>query len=224
MGCAFARLSVISYARTLFSVGQAARPDPENAMKLLHIDSSILGTQSATRSLGAALVARFRAEIPELEVSYRDLHAEPLPHLSAASLAAADPTEAARAERAIEELLATDVLVIGAPMYNFSIPSTLKAWIDRVAVAGRTFRYTAEGPQGLVIGKRAILVLAQGGVHAEHGPSEHHESYLKWMLGFLGITDVEVVRAQGLAISPEQRADAMRAAERTLPQALARAA
>jgi len=193
-------------------------------MKLLHIDSSILGSQSATRSLGAAVVARFRAEVADLEVTYRDLHAEPLPHLSAASLAATDPTEAARAERAIEELLATDVLVIGAPMYNFSVPSTLKAWIDRVAVAGRTFRYTANGPEGLVTGKRAILVLAQGGVHAENGPGEHHESYLKWMLGFLGITDIDVVRAQGLAISPEQRTAALRAAERMLPQPLARAA
>lgn len=193
-------------------------------MKLLHIDSSVLGAASASRELGAAVVARFRAEHPGLEVTYRDLDAEPLPHLRSGSLAGTDPTEAARAERAIGELMATDVLVIGAPMYNFSIPSTLKAWIDRVAVAGRTFRYTAEGPEGLATGKRAILVIAQGGVHAEHAPSEHHESYLKWMLGFLGITDVEVVRAQGLALSPEHRAGAIAAAHATLPALEARAA
>lgn len=193
-------------------------------MKLLHIDSSVLGAASASRELGAAVVARFRAEHPALEVTYRDLDAEPLPHLRSGSLAGTDATEAARAERAIGELLATDVLVIGAPMYNFSIPSTLKAWIDRVAVAGRTFRYTADGPEGLATGKRAILVIAQGGVHAEHAPSEHHESYLKWMLGFLGITDVEVVRAQGLALSPEHRAGALAAAHAALPALEARAA
>ena len=193
-------------------------------MQLLHIDSSILGENSATRTLGAAVVARFRDQVPDLEVRYHDLHAEPLPHLSAGSLAGVDPTEAARAERAIEDLLAADVLVIGAPMYNFSIPSTLKAWIDRVAVAGRTFRYTAEGPEGLATGKRAILVIAQGGVHAEHAPSEHHESYLKWMLGFLGITEIEVVRAQGLALGAEQRSAALAAARRSLPAPLAVAA
>ncbi|MBK9657493.1 MAG: NAD(P)H-dependent oxidoreductase, partial [Rhodanobacteraceae bacterium] len=96
--------------------------------------------------------------------------------------------------------------VIGAPMYNFSIPSTLKAWIDRVAVAGKTFRYTAQGPQGLVKGKRVFLAITQGGVHELGGASEHHESYLRFVLGFLGITEVEVVRAQGLAMSAEHRA------------------
>ena len=193
-------------------------------MRLLHIDSSILGDQSATRSLGAAVVQGFRDAVHGLQVTYRDLAAEPLPHLSAATLARTDATDAARSERAIEQLFATDVLVLGAPMYNFSIPSTLKAWIDRVAVAGRTFRYTAEGPEGLVKGKRVILVLAQGGVHAEHGPSEHHESYLKWMLGFLGMTDIEVVRAQGLAMGPEAREAALTAARASLPDPLPRAA
>ena len=194
-------------------------------MHLLHIDSSVLGAHSATRELGAAVVARYRATVPGLSVTYRDLDREPLPHLSAGSLAQADATEAARAERAIAELEAADVLVLGAPMYNFSIPSTIKAWIDRIAIAGRSFRYTEQGtPEGLLTGKRAILVLAQGGVHAEHAPSEHHESYLKWMLAFLGITDVEVVRAQGLAMGQETRERAMASAHASLEQVFDRAA
>lgn len=194
-------------------------------MNLLHIDSSVLGANSATRALGAAVVARYRASVPGLAVTYRDLEREPLPHLSAGSLARADPAEAARAERTIAELEAADVLVLGAPMYNFSIPSTLKAWIDRVAIAGRSFRYREDGtPEGLLTGKRAVLVLAQGGIHAEHAPSEHHESYLKWMLSFLGINDIEVVRAQGLAMGEAAREQAMRAARSQAQGVLAHAA
>jgi len=109
-----------------------------------------------------------------------------------------------------------DVVVIGAPMYNFSVPSTLKAWIDRVAVAGKTFRYTSAGPEGLLKGKRAILAITQGGVHQTGGASEHQESYLRFVLGFLGIDDVEVVRAQGLAMSPEHRAQALASARASL--------
>ena len=122
-------------------------------MKLLHVDSSILGQNSASRELSAAIVARWQAAHPGLQVSYRDLDAMPLPHLSSGSLAGADSAEAADAERVMQEFLAADVVVIGAPMYNFGIPSTLKAWIDRITVAGRTFHYTETGPQGLAGGK-----------------------------------------------------------------------
>jgi len=194
-------------------------------MNLLHIDSSILGDGSATRSLTAAVVARIRTERPRITVTYRDLDREPLPHLGSGSVASADPGEAARAERTIAELEAANVLVLGAPMYNFSIPSTLKAWIDRVAIAGRSFRYREDGtPEGLLTGKRAVLVLAQGGIHEEGAPSEHHESYLKWTLGFLGISDIEVVRAQGLALGPEARAESLAKAHASLERVLAVAA
>lgn len=170
-------------------------------MNILHIDASILGEHSASRAITAEIVGRLRAQNPGAAVTRVDLDVEPLPHLSAASLARSDATEAARAERAMSDFLAADVIVIGAPMYNFSIPSTLKAWIDRVAVAGKTFRYTASGPEGLARGKRVFLAITQGGVHELGGASEHHESYLRFVLGFLGIDDVTVVRAQGLASS-----------------------
>ena len=115
-------------------------------MKLLHIDSSILGENSASRELTAAIAARWQDATPGLQRQYRDLDRQPLPHLDGAALAKADPLAAAEAERVLAEFLAADVVVIGAPMYNFSVPSTLKAWIDRISVAGRTFRYTEKGP------------------------------------------------------------------------------
>jgi FMN-dependent NADH-azoreductase len=186
-------------------------------MKLLHIDSSALGEQSVSRALTAAVVARFAAEVPDLEAIRYDLDAEPLPHLTAAALAKADPAVAARADRALADFLAADVLVIGAPMYNFSVPSTLKAWIDRIAVAGKTFRYTAAGPEGLAKGKRAILAITQGGIHAAGGASDHQESYLVFLLNFLGVTDIEIVRAQGVNYSPKHREQALAAALAMLP-------
>ncbi len=181
-------------------------------MKLLHLDASALGDNSASRALTQAVVNQLRAEHPGLTVTYRDLDADPLPHLTARSLARVDAEETARAAGALQDFLDADALVIGAPMYNFSIPSTLKAWIDRVAVAGKTFRYTAEGPRPLTQGKRAYIVSTQGGVHAHGGPSDHQESYLRLVLGFLGVTEVEFVRAQGLSLSPEHRRQAMAAA------------
>lgn len=185
-------------------------------MNILHIDSSILGENSASRELTQAIVDQLRAQHPGASVTRMDLDADPLPHLSSRSLAGADATESARGQRALDTLFAADVVVIGAPMYNFSVPSTLKAWIDRVAVAGKTFRYTSAGPVGLLKGKRAILTITQGGVHQAGGASEHQESYLRFVLGFLGIDDVEVVRAQGLALSPEHRAQALASARASL--------
>lgn len=193
-------------------------------MKLLHIDASALAGHSVSRTLTAAVVARFQAAHPGLEVLRWDLDADPLPHLTAASLAQADPDEAARAQAALADFLAADVLVIGAPMYNFSVPSTLKAWIDRIAVAGKTFRYTEQGAQGLAGGKRAILVISQGGVHEAGGASDFQESYLRFVLGFLGITDIEVVRAQGVNLSPQQRERAIDQAMASLPAPLPQAA
>lgn len=192
-------------------------------MKLLHLDSSALGAQSASRELTAAIVAAWQAVHPRGTVAYRDLVADPLPHLDGSALGKADPVAATEAERVLEQFLAADVVVVGAPMYNFSIPSQLKAWIDRVAVAGRTFRYTADGPQGLVGGKRVVVASTRGGIHAGL-PSDFVEPYLRQVFGFLGITDIEFVTAEGLAYSPEHRAKAMSQALASLPVEYAEAA
>lgn len=193
-------------------------------MKLLHIDSSILGQHSASRELGAAIVARWQADVPGLEIAYRDLAADPIPHLDGNDLAKADPTAAARAERVLRDFLDADIVVIGAPMYNFSIPSTLKAWIDRVAVAGRTFRYTADGPEGLAGGKKIIVASTRGGFHDAASGRDFVEPYLRFVFGFLGVTVVEFVTASGLSISAEQRGESLQAALASIPSPLAKAA
>ncbi len=188
-------------------------------MKLLHVDSSALGTHSVTRDLGRALVESWTRNNPGTDVVYHDLAAQPLPHWAPVA-DASDP--AARAGNAmLDEFLAADVVVIGAPMYNFSIPSTLKAWIDRVAVAGKTFRYGVNGPEGLAGGKRVIIVSARGGIYSE-GPAEamdFQEDYLRKVFGFLGVTDIEVVRAEGVNLSPENKQRAVAAAHRSIADA-----
>ena len=175
-------------------------------MKILHIDSSILGEGSASRALTREIVTQLRKSHPEAEVAYLDLAAEELPHLSQRSLARSDESEAALNAAALEQFLGADVLVIGAPIYNFSIPSQLKAWIDRISVAGKTFRYTADGPEGLAGGKQVVIAMTRGGVAGADARGEFGESYLRFLFGFLGIHDVRVVRAEGLNISPQQRA------------------
>lgn len=186
-------------------------------MKLLHLDSSILGDNSASRALSAAIVARWQGDVAGLEVLHRDLAGEhALPHLDGASLAKADPTEAARSARALEDFLAADVIVLGAPMYNFGIPSQLKAWIDRVMVAGKTFRYTAEGPQGLAGNKKVIVAATYGGQHPVDSGRNFVEPYLRQVFGFIGIADVEFVDAAGLNISPEQRSLALENAQQRI--------
>ena len=173
-------------------------------MNLLHIDSSILGEASASRQLTRAIVARLRAEHPGLRETYRDLAADPLPHFSAESLNGG-VTASVRDVAALEEFLAADVVVIGVPLYNFSLPSQLKAWIDRITIKGRTFRYGPQGPEGLAGGRRVIVALARGGVYEPGAGTEFAESYLKFLFGFLGITDLTFVRAEGLNLSPEHR-------------------
>jgi FMN-dependent NADH-azoreductase len=184
-------------------------------MNLLHIDSSILGPNSASRALSAAVVAQLKRRHPGLQIRYRDLDAEPIPHLSGAALAGQDDAATALGGALMNEFLAADTVVIGVPMYNFGIPSTLKAWIDRIAIAGKTFRYTAEGPQGLVAGKRLVLALARGGVYEPNALGEHQESYLRFLFGFLGITDPVLLTAEGLARSGADR-------DRIITEALAR--
>jgi FMN-dependent NADH-azoreductase len=192
-------------------------------MKLLHIDSSIQGEASASRALTRAIVARWKSSRPEMQVTYRDLAAQELPHLSQNALSGADELEAARDTAALEQFLAADVIVIGAPMYNFSIPSQLKAWIDRITVKGKTFRYTEKGPVGLAGDKQVIVAVSRGGVYAPNAPGEFGESYLKFLFGFLGVTDVTFVRAEGLGLSPQHREAGISAALAAIatPSALA---
>ncbi|HEY1492240.1 MAG TPA: NAD(P)H-dependent oxidoreductase [Steroidobacteraceae bacterium] len=179
-------------------------------MNILHIDSSIQGAASASRVLTREIVAQLKAAQPRATVTYRNLAAGALHHLRA--LPQTDAADAARDAATLDEFLAADVIVIGAPIYNFSIPSQLKAWIDRIAVAGKSFRYTESGPQGLVQGKKVIVALAHGAVHTPGATPEFGESYLQFLFGFLGIEDVTFVRAQGLSLSPRQRTAALEAA------------
>jgi FMN-dependent NADH-azoreductase len=181
-------------------------------MRVLHVDSSIQGEASASRALTREMVSRLKSAHPEAEVTHLDLAAEALAHLSHRPPAGRDAAEVAGNAHLLEQFLAADVLVIGAPIYNFSIPTQLKAWIDRIAVAGRTFRYTANGPEGLAGGKQVIVAVARGGVSRADAVGEFGESYLKFLFGFLGITAVRFVRAEGLAISPQQRAASLEAA------------
>lgn len=193
-------------------------------MKLLHVDASILGQNSVSRQLSSAIVKRLREAHAGIEVSYTDLGAEPIGHLTGAHLAAAQGAtpespslleDLARGGKALEDFLAADVVVVGAPMYNFSISSQLKAWIDRIAVAGKTFRYTEKGPEGLAGAKKVIVASSRGGFYGPQSPAaflDHQESYLRGILGFLGITDLTFVRAEGLNIGADQRRAAIEAA------------
>lgn len=185
-------------------------------MKLLHVDSSIQGEGSVSRRLSAAVVERWRARHPHLEVTYRDLATAPLPHLDGVLLAAGERA----GSEALEEFLAADVVVVGAPMYNFGVPSQLKAWIDRLAVAGRTFRYTSAGPEGLAGGKKVIVASSRGGLYGAGTPqaaSDFQEPYLKAVFGFFGIDDVGFVRAEGVALGEQARRDAIERALAGLP-------
>ncbi|WP_293862910.1 FMN-dependent NADH-azoreductase [uncultured Alsobacter sp.] len=197
-------------------------------MKLLHIDSSILGAGSASRRLTSLIVEAETARHPGLEVVRRDLGSAPVSHLTGEHLAAlhgAVPESAsvrddvAAGEAVLQEFLAADIVVVGAPMYNFSVPSQLKAWIDRIAVAGRTFQYSEKGPVGLAGGKVVIVASTRGGFY---GPGtamaalDHQESYLRSVFGFLGITDIRFVRAEGVALGEEQRARSMDDAARAI--------
>jgi FMN-dependent NADH-azoreductase len=193
-------------------------------MKLLHVDSSILGEGSASRAVTREVVARWQAAVPGLEVQHLDLANAPLPHLTGGALAKADATEAARDGRTLADFQAADVIVLGAPMYNFGVPTQLKAWIDRIVVAGQTFRYTADGPQGLAGGKRVIIVASTGSVWSADAPGEHVETYLKFVFAFIGITDVTVLRAEGLALSPDHRQKGLNSALAAIPAPAALAA
>lgn len=195
-------------------------------MQLLHIDSSVLGTNSVSRQLTADIVAQWKKSHPQTTVDYLDLAISAPSHLSVDSLGFRMPPgvdlsdvqvrENAVSEAMVSQFLAADVIVVGAPLYNFSVPSQLKAWIDRVAQVGRTFKYTEKGPQGLAGCKTVIVASTRGGVYStsEGGRAmEHQESYLQTVFGFFGITDVRFVRAEGLAMGESPKAQAIASAQ-----------
>ncbi len=194
-------------------------------MKLLHVDSSITGENSASRKLTQQIVTAWTAKHPDTEVEYLDLVAQAPNHFTMAAMAprtgqteglsAEQTAENAVSEQLVSQFLAADVIVIGAPFYNFSIPSQVMAWIERLSQPGRTFRYTASGPEGLAKGKTVIVASSRGGVYSTTEAMqalEHQESYLKVVLGFFGITDVRFVRAEGLGLGPEAVASAFASA------------
>ncbi|WP_265561681.1 FMN-dependent NADH-azoreductase [Sphingomicrobium arenosum] len=163
-------------------------------MTILHIDSSTQGQASVTRELTAYAVGKMAGE----KVDRLDLVADPIPHLVGRP----------EANAFVAQLKAADTIVIGAPTYNFSVPSQLKAWFDRVAVAGETFRYTEKGPEGLLRDKRVIVMIASGGVYEEGSSFEHNQSYVRAIFQFMGL-EPEFVIANGVAMSEERRAEAI---------------
>jgi FMN-dependent NADH-azoreductase len=170
---------------------------------ILHIDASINGENSASRAISRSIVEQLRPALWGEQIVYRDLAAEPLPHLTLDAFADSS---------VLDEFLAADTVVIGAPMYNFTLPTQLKAWIDRIVIAGKTFRYTEDGPEGLAKGKRVIIALARGGIYSQGSPAaalEHLETYLTGVFNFIGI-EPEFVLAEGLNLGPDQREESIR--------------
>ena len=197
-------------------------------MNILHIDSSIQGELSVSRKISKAVVSRLKEISPQSPVIYRDLATDPLPQISPQVIAATHAvdgathaaSEASALTEALDQVLGADVIVIGAPMYNFSIPTQLKTWLDAIAVPGKTFSYGPEGVRGLLGEKRVVVASARGGFYGPDSPvasAEHHETYLRAFFGFLGVTRFEVIRAEGVRIAPEI---AERAIEAALTQAI----
>jgi FMN-dependent NADH-azoreductase len=175
-------------------------------MHILHIDLSIQGAQSASRAIGAIVVEQLTSDHPDAQVVYRDLAVDPVAHLTLDVLG--DPASS----RELQDFLAADVVVIGGGMYNFTIASHLKSWIDRILIAGQTFRYEGDGPVGLAGDKRVVIALAKGGVYtagSSWAPLDHAEGYLRSVFAFIGVTDLEIIVAEGLALGEEQRALAL---------------
>src|SRR5699024_10527629 len=182
-------------------------------MKLLHLDASALGSHSVSRQLSAAVVEQWLHDHPGTGVTYHDLAAHPIPHWRPVADVSRDPDDLG--EQVLQSFLAADVIVIGSPMYNFGISSQLKAWIDRIAVPGKAFRYTENGPEGLAGGKTVIIASARGGLYSEGTPgaaADFQEPYLRTVLNFFGITDIRFVRAEGVALGPEHKTRAIESA------------
>lgn len=192
---------------------------------LLHVDSSARFSGSITRQLSAAYAEQWQAKNAGGRIIRRDLANDNLPHISEALIGAFFTPEDKRSaeqqgiialsDKLVDELFAADTVVIGMPMYNFAPPSAFKAWIDHICRAGRTFKYGENGPVGLLTGKRAIVILSRGGVYAE-GPAQpldFQTNYIKSVLGFVGITDIELVIAEGVSMGEEKAKQAISQAQ-----------
>lgn len=189
--------------------------------KLLHLKTSLFAEHGQSNQLGSKFVASLQAKHPSADIVTRDLAADPVPHLDGASFQAfiTKPEERTAEQQArvdfsdglIDELKAADVIVVGLPMYNLGVPSTLKSWIDHVARAGVTFRYTENGPQGLLSDKKVYVLATRGGVYAGTA-FDTQTDYVKLFFGFIGITDVEFVYAEGLNMGEDSKAAALQAA------------
>ena len=194
-------------------------------MKILQINTAARSADANSTKLADSVVVRLKAKHSQSAVEVRDMAANPHPVLDEAALGAlftpADqrtPQQAARValdDALIAQVQAADVIVLGVPMYNFGVSAQLKSWIDAIARAGVTFQYTANGPEGLVKGKKVYLALARGGIYRDT-PNDSQVPYLKTVLGFLGMTDVECVYAEGLAMGSESAVQAFAAAEAAL--------
>jgi FMN-dependent NADH-azoreductase len=193
-------------------------------MKLLQIDSSITGPNSVSRTLTGAIVERLRQAHPGLQVIERDLVAKAPDHVTPANFPSAHPISAlagdapefaagrAASDSILDEFLAADIVVIGAPMYNFTVPSQLKAWIDRILVPGKTFAYGPAGLKGLAAGKRVIIAISRGNLYGADQPAapfEHVETYLRSVLAFIGVNDPQIIVAEGVQLGPDARQAAL---------------
>ena len=194
-------------------------------MKILHLDSSVTGEKSVSRALSAAAAEQLKKTNPDAEYLYRDLVKNTLRHYTAVLRLYGDnveqvtdqqKAELATGKEILDEFLSADVVLIGAPMYNFSIPSQLKAWVDLICVSGATFRYGANGPEGLCGGKRVIIISSRGGLYGPGSPFEpfdHQEQYLRHLFTFIGVKDITIITAEGVAYGPEKAAETMNAAK-----------
>jgi FMN-dependent NADH-azoreductase len=181
-------------------------------MKVLHIDSSILGEASISRQLTAAIAARVIANHANAEIEYLDLSQQDIPHLTADILMGQNTEQAALGARLVEQYLAADIVIVGAAMYNFSLASSLKAWIDRISVAGKTFKYTEQGPVGLAGDKKVYIASSRGGIYGDDSAVDFQEKFLKTVFAFTGVTDVQVIRAEGVSMGEEAKQAALKAA------------
>jgi FMN-dependent NADH-azoreductase len=194
-------------------------------MNILQINSSLYSGDGQSSRLATELVAGLREQNPGASIVVRDLAREPVPHLDAARFQAFLEKPETRndfqkgvvaySDALIGELKRADVIVLGLPMYNFGVPSLLKAWIDHIARSGATFKYSEKGPVGLLTGKKAYVTAARGGLYAGT-PADTQTGYVRNLLAFLGITNVEFVYAEGLAISPESREKGLAGARATI--------
>lgn len=198
---------------------------------ILHIDSSLFGKDGKSRQLSAEFATTLRNTHPGSQYHYRDLHSQPIPHLDGERFAAfTSPEEKlndyqkevlALSDRLINELKAADVLILGIPMYNLGVPSTFKAWIDHIARAGQTFRYTENGPQGLLNGNTKIYVLAARGGQYQGTERDTQSSYLRHILGLMGLTKVEFIYAEGLNMGGDTAINVLREAQSKITETIA---